>query len=212
MSDLDLQDRLAGHRGFAIKAREVLLEPPAPFAVVSESTGSLSNEFSSPKSPHRGFTAKAREMLVERQTHDSHHSSKAIRSDFDIWHKQQSHPIHAPLNKQPVQQANIGYEKKKILIPHSKLSRIKAHKLLGETGRTRSANEIFYDKFMKQVRNPLLHCDLEVASSSHGKFTVRCSDSQRSSASDKAKVMNCAMFDNLQIDVNNKEDNTECPK
>ncbi|EJW70188.1 hypothetical protein WUBG_18906, partial [Wuchereria bancrofti] len=55
------------------------------------------------------------------------------------------------------------YEKKKILIPHSKLSRIKAHKLLGETGRTRSANEIFYDKFMKQVRNPLLHCDLEVA-------------------------------------------------
>ncbi|KAK6108766.1 hypothetical protein QQG55_33310 [Brugia pahangi] len=212
MSDLDLQDRLAGHRGFTIKAREVLLEPPAPFAVVSESTGSLLNEFSSPKSPHRGFTAKAREMLVERQTHDSHHSSKTIRSDFDIWHKQQSNPIHVPWNKQPIQQANVGYEKKKILIPHSKLSRIKAHKLLGETGRTRSANEIFYDKFMKQVRNPLLRSDLEVAGSSHGNFTVRCSNSQRSSESDKAKVMNCAMFDNLQIDVNNKEDNTECPK
>lgn len=35
MSDPDLQEGLARHRGFAIKAREVLLEPPAPFAVVA---------------------------------------------------------------------------------------------------------------------------------------------------------------------------------
>ncbi|VDO44000.1 unnamed protein product [Onchocerca flexuosa] len=46
------------------------------------------------------------------------------------------------------------YGEKEVSIPHSKLSRIKAHKLLGETGKTRSANEIFYDKCMKRVRSP----------------------------------------------------------
>lgn len=57
----------------------------------------------------------------------------------------------------------LGYEKKDILIPHSKLSRIKAHKLLGETGKTRSTNEIFYDKCMKRVRSPVLCYDLQTA-------------------------------------------------
>lgn len=55
-----------------------------------------------------------------------------------------------------------GYDQKEALIPHSKLSRIKAHKLLNETGKTRSANEIFYDKCMKQIRNPLLCSTLEI--------------------------------------------------
>ncbi|EFO25283.2 hypothetical protein LOAG_03198 [Loa loa] len=220
MSDVDLQERLARHRGFAIKAREVLLEPPAPFAVVSESTGSLSNESSGPKSPHRGFTAKAREMLVERQAHDSHHGSKsfreAIRADFDICHKQQSYSKHATLNEPPAQQANIDAfmrnGKKEILIPHSKLSRIKAHKLLGEIGKTRSANEIFYDKCMKRVRNPLLRYDLQVVSPSHGSLSTKCSDPPRSNASEEIKMMSCVTFEKLQTDVKDKEENTECPK
>lgn len=37
MSGDDLQGGSARHRGFAVKAREVLLEPPAPFAVVAVS-------------------------------------------------------------------------------------------------------------------------------------------------------------------------------
>ncbi|KAM3716844.1 Phosphatidylinositol 3-kinase piki-1 [Dirofilaria immitis] len=193
MSNVDLQERLARHRGFTTKAREVLLEPPAPFAVVAESSGSLSNESVNPKSPHRGFTAKAREMLVERQGQDTHHSLKsfieAIRTDFDTYHKQQSHSNHLTLDDLPIQQANIVYEKKEISIPHSKLSRIKAHKLLGETGKTRSANEIFYDKCMKRVRSPLLRCDLQVASSSYGIPTTTCPDSQQCSASEKTNEL-----------------------
>uniref|UniRef100_A0A8R1Y1F6 Uncharacterized protein n=1 Tax=Onchocerca volvulus TaxID=6282 RepID=A0A8R1Y1F6_ONCVO len=156
MSDTDLQERLSRHRGFTTKAREVLLEPPAPFAVVAESSGSLSNESTNPKTPHRGFTAKAREMLVERQ--NSHHgwksSVEAIRTDLDTIRKRQSHLNYLALDELPIQQANIVYGEKEISIPHSKLSRIKAHKLLGETGKTRSANEIFYDKCMKRVRSP----------------------------------------------------------
>ncbi|VDO30035.1 unnamed protein product [Onchocerca flexuosa] len=133
MSNVDLQERLSRHRGFTTKAREVLLEPPAPFAVVAESSGSLSNESTNPKAPHRGFTAKAREMLVERQ--NSHHGSKCkfpdyiillrldfffeqmrnliyafltIRTDFDIFRKRQSQLNYLALDELPIQQANIG--------------------------------------------------------------------------------------------------------
>ncbi|CAG9535810.1 unnamed protein product [Cercopithifilaria johnstoni] len=211
MSDVDLQERLARHRGFTIKAREVLLEPPAPFAVVTDTSGNSSDEFSNPKLAHRGFTAKAREMLVERQTHDNTHSSKSffevIRPDFDICHnKQQSHSNHAILDNLPVQQANIGYEKKEILVPHSKLSRIKAHKLLGETGKTRSANEIFYDQCMKRVRNPSLRCDLLSAGSSNGNLAVGCPDSQRSDTSETAKMI-YTTFSEIQLNVDEKEEN-----
>ncbi|VBB30072.1 unnamed protein product [Acanthocheilonema viteae] len=227
MSDVDLQEGLARHRGFAVKAREVLLEPPAPFVVVAETSGNSSDESNSQRSPHRGFTAKAREMLVERQPHNSHHGSKsfreAVRSDFDIHHKQQLNSSYLTLDKSPVQQAAVGYEEKEILIPHSKLSRIKAHKLLGETGKTRSANEIFYDKCMKRVRNPLLRCDLQstrffdnfyneakeysiigIFSSSHGNLTAKCPDSQRSDASETAKMMDCMTFDKIETDIDDK--------
>ncbi|KAL3985782.1 hypothetical protein ACH3XW_40050 [Acanthocheilonema viteae] len=208
MSDVDLQEGLARHRGFAVKAREVLLEPPAPFVVVAETSGNSSDESNSQRSPHRGFTAKAREMLVERQPHNSHHGSKsfreAVRSDFDIHHKQQLNSSYLTLDKSPVQQAAVGYEEKEILIPHSKLSRIKAHKLLGETGKTRSANEIFYDKCMKRVRNPLLRCDLQSTSSSHGNLTAKCPDSQRSDASETAKMMDCMTFDKIETDIDDK--------
>ncbi|VDK40117.1 unnamed protein product [Gongylonema pulchrum] len=76
MSGLDTREESVPHRGFTVKAREVLLEPPAPFALTKDISGSCSNISDSPKAPHRGFTAKAREMLVERQTHDNHHGLK----------------------------------------------------------------------------------------------------------------------------------------
>ncbi|VDK74238.1 unnamed protein product [Litomosoides sigmodontis] len=189
MSDLGMQEGLARHRGFAVKAREVLLEPPAPFSVVADISGNSSDRSSNLKSPHRGFKAKAREMLVERQTHNSHYSSKPVRSDFNIFHKQRFYANHEASDKSLLQRANIGYDKRETLIPHSKLSRIKAHKLLGEAEKTRSANEIFYDKCMKRVRNPSVRYDLPSASSSHGSLTARYPDTQRS---ETAKMMNYA--------------------
>uniref|UniRef100_A0A915PBT9 Uncharacterized protein n=1 Tax=Setaria digitata TaxID=48799 RepID=A0A915PBT9_9BILA len=191
MSNIDFQERLARHRGFTTKAREVLLEPPAPFVVATEISGSSSNEPSNPKSPHRGFTAKAREMLVERQANDNHHGLKSIRSDLEKFHKQQSYLTIATSDQPPMQQPSIVYEEKKISIPHSKLSRIKAHKLLGETGKTRSANEIFYDKCMKRMRSPPSHNELLVSS-------VRTVDD---------KMIKYATLEGLQVDVSDKEKN-----
>uniref|UniRef100_A0A0R3RVE0 Uncharacterized protein n=1 Tax=Elaeophora elaphi TaxID=1147741 RepID=A0A0R3RVE0_9BILA len=205
MSDVELPEGLARHRGFTAKAREVLLEPPAPFAVVTETSGSSLNECNIPKSPHRGFTAKAREMLVERQTHSSRSFLESIRPDFDMCHKQQTPSNNITSERPPMQQTNIGYEKKEILIPHSKLSRIKAHKLLGETGKTRSANEIFYDKCMKRLRNPSLRYDLQIPSSLQESLTARHPDSRRSNASGTAKMVSYTTPEKHSEDISDKE-------
>ncbi|VDK56946.1 unnamed protein product [Anisakis simplex] len=60
------------HRGFSAKARQVLLEPQAPFAVADKQVIlTTSNNPTSPIAPHRGFNPKAREKLIERDNTSS---------------------------------------------------------------------------------------------------------------------------------------------
>ncbi|VDK27671.1 unnamed protein product [Gongylonema pulchrum] len=79
---------------------------------------------------------------------------EVVKSDLELFSKPQSNPHLPSLDPLVSLRVTNAYDEKKVKIPHSKLSRIKAHKLLGDIGKTRSANDIFYDKYKKRLRSP----------------------------------------------------------
>ncbi|MFH4974732.1 hypothetical protein AB6A40_001441 [Gnathostoma spinigerum] len=152
---------LSRHRGFSSKAREILLEPVAPFAVtVKKKEASTSHNQSATVAPHRGFSTKAKEMLLEREPSApaTHRSETKGKCGENTAHCPFSHSENEDTTDEETLVTSASPRTTVVSARkydgHSprRAGRMKAYMLLGDIGKTRSLSDIYY----KPWKDPLM--------------------------------------------------------